>query len=70
MNSDEYNGVQNPVSPGPSVGAGEAAKSPFSFTVHTERVQQLTKSPGEGFLFHGRPMFQASGGTEEKVRVD
>ena len=48
-------------SPGPSARTVDPAKSPFSFELHSYRLEQLAKSPGEGFLFHGRPMFNGTG---------
>jgi len=36
----------------------EPTSSPFNFDDHSSIIQQLTKSPGDGFLFQSRPMFQ------------
>ncbi|XP_029196606.2 nucleoprotein TPR-like [Acropora millepora] len=38
----------------------EPTSSPFNFEDHSSIIQQLTKSPGDGFLFQSRPMFQIS----------
>ncbi|XP_022793501.1 uncharacterized protein LOC111332434 isoform X1 [Stylophora pistillata] len=40
-----------------SISTPEVVKSPFNFEVHTDMIQQLTKSPGDGFFFQSRPMF-------------
>ena len=37
--------------------SSEVINSPFSFEMHSDMIQQLTKSPGDGFLFQSRPMF-------------
>ncbi|RMX53045.1 hypothetical protein pdam_00014585 [Pocillopora damicornis] len=43
-----------------SISTSEVVKSPFNFEVHSDMILQLTKSPGDGFLFHNRPMFDHS----------
>lgn len=40
--------------------SSEATNSPFNFEMHSNIIQQLTKSPGDGFLFQGRTMFDSS----------
>ncbi|KAM7437404.1 hypothetical protein ABFA07_012960 [Porites harrisoni] len=42
------------------VPTSEATNSPFNFEIHSNFIQQLTKSPGDGFLFQSRPMFDNS----------
>ena len=40
--------------------SSEPTTSPFNFERHSNIIQQLTKSPGDGFLFDSRPMFDSS----------
>ncbi|XP_073242627.1 uncharacterized protein [Porites lutea] len=42
------------------VPTSEATNSPFNFEIHSNFIQQLRKSPGDGFLFQSRPMFDNS----------
>ena len=50
------------------VPTSEATNSPFNFEIHSNFIQQLTKSPGDGFLFQSRPMFDNSmEGDKEQV---
>ena len=34
----------------------ESTSSPFNLEMHIAKLQQMRKSPGEGFMFHSRPM--------------
>ena len=50
------------------VPTSEATNSPFNFEIHSNFIQQLRKSPGDGFLFQSRPMFDNSvEGDKEQV---
>ena len=52
-----------------SISTKEVVKSPFNFEVHSDMILQLTKSPGDGFLFHNRPMFDHSSVDPENNQV-
>lgn len=52
-----------------SISTPEVVKSPFNFEVHTDMIQQLTKSPGDGFFFQSRPMFNHGSVDRENNQV-
>ena len=47
----------------------EVINSPFNFEMHSDMIQQLNKSPGDGFLFQSRPMFDHSSVDKEREQV-
>ena len=49
--------------------SSEVINSPFNFEMHSDMIQQLNKSPGDGFLFQSRPMFDHSSVDKEKEQV-
>ena len=49
--------------------SSEAVNSPFNFEMHSDMIQQLNKSPGDGFLFQSRPMFDHGSVDAEKNQV-
>lgn len=49
--------------------SSEVINSPFNFEMHSDMIQQLTKSPGDGFLFQSRPMFDSSSMDKENDQV-
>lgn len=49
--------------------SSEVINSPFNFEMHSDMIQQLNKSPGDGFLFQSRPMFDHSSMDKEKEQV-
>lgn len=49
--------------------SSEVTNSPFNFEMHSDMIQQLTKSPGDGFLFQSRPMFDHSPMDTERDQV-
>ncbi|KAJ7393262.1 hypothetical protein OS493_006231 [Desmophyllum pertusum] len=50
--------------------SSEVTNSPFNFEMHSDMIQQLTKSPGDGFLFQSRPMFDHSPMDTERDQVN
>jgi len=49
--------------------SSEVINSPFNFEMHSDMIQQLNKSPGDGFLFQSRPMFDHSSADKENEKV-
>ena len=47
----------NPNTHNSGASCAETSNSSFNFDIHTDMVKQITKSPGDGFLFQSRPMF-------------
>ncbi|XP_078373181.1 uncharacterized protein LOC144656809 [Oculina patagonica] len=50
--------------------SSEVVNSPFNFEMHSNMIQQLTKSPGDGFLFQSRPMFDSSSMDKENDQAN
>lgn len=49
--------------------SSEVINSPFNFEMHSDMIKQLNKSPGDGFLFQSRPMFDQSSVDKEREQV-
>ena len=44
-------------------------QSPFNLETQTARLQQISKSPGEGFMYASRPMFSVSDASQANNQV-